>query len=167
MKYPITSMSGAVAAAVITIILGGPPAVAWPGHARPMLAGSRSTPVEETRRSRRRGPERQVESRIAQLHERLQITAAQEDKFKAMADAMTANAQSMEALLQERSQDNDTSAQASLRWYGRLADAHAEALKKFLPPFDDLYASLSDSQKRTADAMFRRFGQGPSRHRFR
>ena len=164
MKYPIKSMSGALAAAVVTVILSSPPAGARPSLAMPIPAANRSTPVAETTR---RGPEQRVQGRIADLHARLRITAEQEDKFKAMADVMTANAQSLEALLQERTQDKDTSAEASLRWYARLVDAHAEALKKFVPAFGELYASLSASQKKTADAIFERFGQRPIRRRSR
>jgi hypothetical protein len=164
MKHPIKLISGAAAAAVMTVILSGPSAIAWPGLAKPTFVGNRSIPVAETKMS---GPEQRVKGRIAELHAKLRITAAQEDKFKAMADVMTANAQSLEALLHERAQDKATSADASLHWYERLVDAHAEALKKFVPAFAELYASLSDSQKKTADAMFGRFGQRPIRRRSR
>jgi thioredoxin-like negative regulator of GroEL len=164
MKHPIKSMSGAVAAAVLTVILSGPAAIAWPGLAKPVFAENRSRPVAETKGS---GPEQQVKGRIAELHAKLRISAAQEAKFKAMANVMTANAQALDALLQERAQDKATSADASLHWYERLVDAHAEALKKFVPAFGELYASLSDSQKKAADAMFARFGQRPIRRRSR
>ena len=165
MRYPIKSIGAAAAAALMTVILSGPPAVAWSGLAKPHIAGHKSTPVADRRRGR--GPEERIQDRINELHERLQITAAQEDKFKAMADVMTANAQSMGSLLQERMQDNDKSAEDSLRWYSRLVDAHSDSLKKFIPAFSALYASLSDDQKRTADRMFARFGQRPMRGRGR
>lgn len=164
MKHPIKSMSGALVAAVVTVILSAPSAIAWPGLAKPMFVGNRSIPVAQTQMN---GPEQRVKGRIAELHAKLRITAAQEAKFKAMADVMTANAQSLATLLQERTQDKDTSADASLHWYERLVDAHADALRKFVPAFAELYASLSDSQKKTADAMFSRFGQRPIRRRSR
>ena len=162
MRYPIKSIGAAAAAAVVTVILSGAPAVAWPGLAKPPIAGNKTIPVADTQPSGR-GPEARIQGRINQLHERLRITAAQEDKFKALADVMTANAQSMGSLLQERMQDNDTSAEASLNWYSRLVDAHSQSLKKFIPAFNDLYASLSDDQKRMADRMFAQFGQRPMR----
>jgi periplasmic protein CpxP/Spy len=164
MKHPIKSMCGAVVAALMAAVLSAPSAIAWPGLAKPVFAGNRLTPVVQTKES---GPEQRIKGRIVEIHTKLRITAAQEPKFKALADVMTANAQSLDALLQERAQDKDTSADASLRWYERLVDAHAEALKKFVPAFGDLYASLSDSQKKTADAMFERFGQRPIHRRSR
>jgi hypothetical protein len=69
--------------------------------------------------------------------------------------------------LQERAKATDTSAVASLKWYERLTDTHAEALKKFIPAFETLYASLSDTQKKEADTMFRRFAARPHPRRAR
>lgn len=108
-----------------------------------------------------------VEARIADLHRKLKITAAEEPQFAAVADVMRANAQSMDTLLEERGRDTDKTAVASLRWYERLTDAHVAALKTFVPAFEALYTTLSDSQRHTADAMFQRFGQRPSPHRVR
>jgi periplasmic protein CpxP/Spy len=164
MKHPIKAMNGAVVAGLMTMILSAPSAVAWPGLAKPTTAQNRPTPVVQTKAS---GPEQRVKGRIAEMHAKLRISAAQEPKFKALAEVMSANAQSLDALLQERAQDKATSADASLRWYERLVDAHAEALKKFVPAFGELYASLSDAQKKTADAMFEQFGQRPIHRRSR
>lgn len=107
------------------------------------------------------GPTSRVQARIADLHAKLHITAEQDPQFKTMADVMSANAEALQALLQRRAQDKETSAVASMSWYERLVDAHADALKKFVPAFDQLYASLSDEQKKTADEMFARFGEKP------
>lgn len=103
-----------------------------------------------------------AEARIADLHRQLQITAAEEAQFAAVANVMRANARSMDTLLEERSRDTDETAVASLRWYERLTDAHAAALKTFVPAFEALYATLSDSQRHAADVVFRRFAQRPA-----
>lgn len=103
--------------------------------------------------------------RIADLHKRLQITAAQEPQFNAMAEVMRANAQSADDLLHEESQETDRTAVSGLRWYERLTEGHAQALHKFVPAFAALYGVLSDSQKKTADGIFQRIGlRPPPRH---
>lgn len=107
------------------------------------------------------GPAGMADAWIADLHKKLQITTAEEPQFTALADVMRANAQSMDALLSERETDTDRTAVASLHWYERLTDAHAESLKKFVPAFEALYTVLSDSQRKTADAMFLRFAERP------
>jgi hypothetical protein len=42
-----------------------------------------------------------------------------------------------------------------LHSYGQIAAAHAEGIQKLLPVFTNLYASMSDAQKKTADEAFR------------
>jgi hypothetical protein len=114
------------------------------------------------------GPDRPAdlsEARITELRTKLQVTAAEEAQFSVVAAVMRANAQSMEALLADREKDPDRTAVSALRWYERLTDAHAEALKKFVPAFEAFYAALSDSQRKTADAMFQQFAQRPLPHK--
>ncbi len=41
-----------------------------------------------------------------------------------------------------------------LRSYSAITDAHAEGLKKFIPVFEALYASMSDAQKKNVDTLF-------------
>lgn len=102
-----------------------------------------------------------VEIMIANMRTKLAITAAQQPQFDAAAGVMRANAKAMETLLAERARDTDHSAVASLRWYGKLTEAHAAALKNFTPAFETLYAALSDGQRKTADAMFLQFAARP------
>ena len=42
-----------------------------------------------------------------------------------------------------------------LHSYEAIADAHAAGVKKLMTAFETLYASLSDAQKKNADAVFR------------
>jgi periplasmic protein CpxP/Spy len=106
-----------------------------------------------------RGPAVLVEARISELHEQLHITPAQESLFRAYADVMRDNAQAMHALFQQRAQDTDTSAVSRLRWYAQLTAAHAEAVGKLVPVFEALYQSMSDKQKKAADAVFQQLRQ--------
>lgn len=118
----------------------------------PELAGPKTNHAQ-------RSAAEHVEARIAELHKKLRITPAQEAEFKAYADVMRSNAQAMDTLFAERAQSTGTgtaeAADKRLHWYARLTAAHAEAVNKLVPVFDALYQSLSDEQKKTADALFR------------
>ncbi|HTP81526.1 MAG TPA: Spy/CpxP family protein refolding chaperone [Alphaproteobacteria bacterium] len=112
-----------------------------------------------------RGPAEHVEARIADLHKKLHITTDQEPQFKAFADVMRDNAHSMEELFHQRAQNRDRTATGQLHWYAQLTTAHADGLNKLLPAFDALYQSLSDKQKKAADAAFVPLRQGRPAHR--
>jgi periplasmic protein CpxP/Spy len=127
------------------------PAAGTPGTAPPPAA--------------RRGPIALVEARITQLHKELGITAAEEPQFKAYAEVMRSNAQTMQSLFEERAQSPDRTAIGELRWYAKLTQAHAEAVGKLVPVFEALYQSMSDKQKRVADAVFAQLRQRPAPRR--
>jgi hypothetical protein len=75
---------------------------------------------------------------------------------------MRDNAQTIEALTKARAAQAKTmTAVEDLNSYSEIAEAHAAGLKKFVPVFQTLYASMSDAQKAQADTLFR--GHGPSR----
>jgi len=97
-----------------------------------------------------------VEARIKELHAKLKITQAQEDLWKNVTQVMRDNAQTLDALARAWSDNARTmTAVDDLKSYGDIAEAHAEGLKKFIPAFGTLYASMSDAQKQNADAVFR------------
>jgi hypothetical protein len=48
-----------------------------------------------------------------------------------------------------------------LKSYGEIAAAHADGIKKLTPVFADLYASMSEPQRKEADTLFR---HGPRKH---
>lgn len=106
-----------------------------------------------------RAPIQEVESRIADLYRRLLITPAQEPQFKAYADVMRANAQTIQSLFDERAKETDMSAVGRLRWVARLTRAHADNLEKLVAVFEALYQTLSDQQKKAADTTFEEIGQ--------
>ena len=103
-----------------------------------------------------------VESRIKSMHSALHITAAQEPQWQAFAEVMRDNAKTTGALIQERmAKANTMNAVDDLRAYGAIADAHAAGLKKLTSSFETLYNSLSDTQKKDADTLFRRRPRAP------
>lgn len=111
--------------------------------------------------AQRGSPTARVEFRISDLHRKLHITSEQEPQFKAFADVMRANAKSMQDMFEERAKHRDRTAPGILHWYAQLSTAHGEGLNKLVPVFDTLYQSLSDKQKKVADAEFRPFLQTP------
>ena len=101
-------------------------------------------------------PPPDVESNIASLHQRLQITPAQEAPFNAVANVLRANARA------EASAPHQPAANASavdeLRAEIQYDEIELAGLKKLLPALEALYASLSPQQRQAADMAFR---QGP------
>src|SRR5215469_9712879 len=97
-----------------------------------------------------------VDARIASLHKRLKITAAQEPQWQQVAQVMRDNATQIEQLVKERDAKLKTmTAVDNLQTYSDIAQAHADGLKKLVPVFDTLYGSMSDAQKKVADGVFR------------
>jgi periplasmic protein CpxP/Spy len=105
-----------------------------------------------------------VESRIKELHRKLKITQAEEPKWDAVAQVMRENAQTMESLQKHRAADaKSMDAVGMVRSYAEVVQAHEDGIKKFIPAFEDLYNTMSDSQKKTADSMFRERARSEAR----
>jgi len=100
-----------------------------------------------------------VEARIKELRTKLKITPAQEDLWNNVTQVMRDNAKTMEALIKARSEEaSTTSAIEDLKSYGKIVEAHADAIRKFIPAFEPLYSTMSDAQKKAADTLFRHHG---------
>ncbi|HEX7934386.1 MAG TPA: Spy/CpxP family protein refolding chaperone [Paraburkholderia sp.] len=110
------------------------------------------------------GHERNVEDRIAYLHSQLKITSAQEPQWKAFADVMRNNGQTMGELFKERRAAANVSALDDMKQYANIAQAHADGMKKLVDAFDPLYNSFSPEQKKLADTTFHQPGGANSRH---
>ena len=140
----------AVAAAVLFaffFLAGATPSLAA-SHERGMAKAGKASKTER------------VEDRIKVLHAKLMITPAQEGLWDNVTKIMRENAVTMEALIKERTEKAGArNAVEDLRSYSAIAEAHADGLKKFIPAFEPLYASMSDAQKKDADTLFHR--QGP------
>jgi protein CpxP len=99
------------------------------------------------------GPRDEVEQEITDLRNRLHITPAQQQQFDAFAEISRKNAQELDALMREKGQNPNANAVDDMRFYLQLTEAQAEGLKRLLPAFQALYDSLSEQQKRAADAV--------------
>jgi periplasmic protein CpxP/Spy len=110
--------------------------------------------------------EDRVEARITKMHAKLMITPAQEDQWAKVAQVMRDNESSVEPLVKTRRENAKTmTAVDDLKSYAAIADAHADGIKKFTPVFAALYDSMSDAQKKDADAMFRHGGKMSKKHK--
>ena len=97
-----------------------------------------------------------VEARIKELHRKLHITAAQKPQWDNLAQVMRDNAQAMSDLKKQRASDAQTmNAVDVVKSYESVIEAHEDGMKKFVPPFEALYNTMSDAQKKTADSLFR------------
>jgi hypothetical protein len=98
----------------------------------------------------------QTEARIKQLQGALKITEAQEGLWNNLAQVMRENAKDMDALTKDRAENAKTmNAVEHLKFHSQVTEAHLNQLKKFIPPFEALYASMSDEQKKITDTIFR------------
>ncbi len=99
-------------------------------------------------------PAPNIDANIAQLHQQLQITPTQEPRFEALANVMRQNARIMPNAPPPANLDPIQ----SLRFAIQAGEQELIGLKRLLPALEALYASLSPTQQRIADQVFR---QGP------
>ena len=96
------------------------------------------------------------EQRIKDLHDRLQVTPAQEALWSKVADVMRSNDKTMDGLATSRHDTAATrSATEDLRSYGEITQAHAAGIRSFAATFGALYDSMTAEQKTNADEVFR------------
>jgi periplasmic protein CpxP/Spy len=96
-----------------------------------------------------------VESHIKDLHAQLQITPAEETQWAAVAKTMRDSAIETDKAIDKREAlVNSASAVDNLKAYGDIAQAHADGVKRLAGVFAPLYASMSDDQRKVADALF-------------
>jgi periplasmic protein CpxP/Spy len=100
-----------------------------------------------------------VAGRIKYLHDRMRVTAEQAQLWEAVAQAIRDCAGDTAPLLKERfrASTNGTALDV-LRSYESLGQTQLDSLKKFITAFAAFYGSLSDAQKKIADAILR---EGP------
>jgi protein CpxP len=100
-------------------------------------------------------PVDKAEARIKEMHAKLHITAAQDKQWEDFVQAERDSAQEMSALIEERDKNlQSMNAVDDFNSYRKIAETHADGLKKVVPAFKALYDSLSDDQKKTADTLF-------------
>lgn len=150
--------SGLTAAAVLGAILFSFPIAAMPQTPAAAAPAAKATSAKKVMPAGNR-----VEARIKSLHHSLHITAAQEPQWQAVADVMRDNATTTGALIEERAAKTKTmTAIDDLHSYEAIAEAHVAGVKKLTPVMEALYSTMSDAQKKNADAVFRHRPPQPS-----
>jgi periplasmic protein CpxP/Spy len=97
-----------------------------------------------------------VEQRITDLHAKLHITPAQQPQWDQFIQVMRDNARTMDETFQHRVQTiTAMTATENMQSYAQLAATNAQDVQKLVPAFQALYDTMSDTQKRTADQVFR------------
>ena len=69
---------------------------------------------------------------------------------------MRQNATDVEAAIKDRAANAKTmNAIDNLKSYEKVAETHEQGVQRLIPAFQTLYDSMSDAQKKNADAVFR------------
>jgi hypothetical protein len=141
-----------IIAASAIIGLSGFASMAAPAADGPSAAGSQAAakvrPVA--------GHEATIEQRIKDMHAKLLISPAQQPQWDVFADVMRNNARNMEETFKQRVNTmSGMNAPENMQSYGKVAMSHAQDMQKLVPAFQALYDTMSDSQKKTADQVFR------------
>jgi hypothetical protein len=107
-------------------------------------AVARTTAVEHT------------ETLIKDLQGELKISEAQETLWNNLIQVMRENAKEMDDLTKDRAENTKTmNAVEHMKRHIQITEVHLAQQKKFIPPFEALYASMSDEQKKSTDTIFR------------
>jgi len=97
-----------------------------------------------------------TEARIKQLQDALKITDAQKELWNNLTQVMRENAKEMDVITKERAGNTQTmNAVEQMKFRSLISEAHLNQLKKFIPPFEALYGSMSAQQKKNTDSLFR------------
>lgn len=132
-----------------------PGAPGAPGSAAAPAAGPGSQ-ATQTEPATEQSMEARVDQRITDLHAKLQITPAQEPEWRRFAQTMRENARKMDQTFAKRvEQMQNMNALDNMKSYARISQQHAQDVQALLPPFQALYGKMSQSQKQTADQVFR------------
>jgi protein CpxP len=158
MTIKLTCYSAVMAAGVLLPVLALP-AGAF-AQAQPPVAGAPAMPKAKPAKPGAASPTERVEEHISRLHAQLRITPAEEPQWNQFAQVMRENAKDMEQVLQERANGfAGMNAADNLQSYAHVAQRHAQDTEKLATAFQALYGSLSDEQKKNADAVFRARGE--------
>jgi periplasmic protein CpxP/Spy len=125
------------------------------GHAQQAPAQPSATQPGPTMATHAEHSADRSEKRIKALHDKLRITAAQEAQWDSVAQAMRDNGKTIRASMMDRTTRLKTmTAVDDLKSYQIMADEHSDGLKRLIPAFEALYASMTPAQQKHADHVF-------------
>jgi hypothetical protein len=108
-----------------------------------------------------------TEAQIKQLQGALNITETQKELWINLTQVMRENAKDMDALFTKaRAEKTQTrNAVEQMKFHSQITEAQLDQLKKFIPPFEALYASMSEEQKKSTDTIFQTGRYGKSKRK--
>ena len=128
------------------------PATASPAAGTPAPGTTAGTASAADRQS-----DAALDRRIADLHGRLGITAAEEPDWSSFTAVMRENSEVMDGKLAARMKGfGSMNAVDDLRSYADIQAAQASGIERLVGPFETLYAQLTPEQRTKADQIFRR-----------
>jgi len=163
-----TVLAGGVGATAFaqTTPAPNPPAASAPAGATSQSSTATTAttaPSTATTRARRASSrptdmtmQQMAEQRIADLHKRLHITAAEESQWEQFAQVMRDNAKDLDQAYQQRAATFDKmNAVENMQSYAQIEQTRSQDMQKLVPAFQAVYSTLSDQQKEQADMLFR------------
>ena len=129
---------------------------------------TKATPVKATADSKatqaidRTSAVEHTEAQIKLLEGELNITAAQKELWNNFTQVMRENAKDTDARHEARKTARierhekaiKRTAVEHMKSHMETTESHLDQMKKLIPPFEALYASMSDEQKKTTDTIF-------------
>jgi hypothetical protein len=107
-----------------------------------------------------------TEAQIKQLQGALKITEAQKELWINLTQVMRENAKDMDAFTKDRAENTKTmNAVEHMKIHSQITEAQLNQMKKLVPPFEALYASMTDEQKKSTDTIFRTGRHGKSKRK--
>jgi hypothetical protein len=107
-----------------------------------------------------------TEAQIKQLQSALNITEAQKPLWINLTQVMRENAKDMDAFAKDRVENTKTmNSVERMKLHSQITKAQLDQLEKLIPPFEALYASMSDQQKNITDILFRTGKHGKSKRK--
>jgi len=151
--------SNYLASGAIVALLALPAAAfaqsAAPAPAVPPAPAASSSPMAAQPAPGKNAEER-VETHIKEMRTQLRITPAEQAQWDQFAQVMRANARDMDQAFMQRAQQYPTmTAVQNMQSYEQIAEAHAAALQKLVPAFQNLYNAMPAEQRQVADQIFR------------
>ena len=158
-QFAIRSGRSAVTAALFGVILAIAPSAGFSAEtaAKPTQAMSgHGTHADE-----------HGENRIKKLHDKLHITAAQEELWGNVAQTMRDNDKTFKAAKADRTaRGKDMTAVDDLKFMQIISDQHSAGLKQLIPQFETLYAAMTPEQQKQADHVFSKHQHGDDKSHY-
>jgi lipopolysaccharide export LptBFGC system permease protein LptF len=105
-----------------------------------------------------------TEERIKVLQAALKITEPQEIVWNNLAQAMRDNAKEMDAFAKESAERSKSMNSVDrMKYHSQITEVQLAQQKRFIPPFESFYTSLTDEQKKITDTIFQTGKHGKHR----